>query len=84
MTITNEAFTKKLNECYALHEKLFLGLEEYRKKLGALEEFAEKPETKAMLSISHHYILNGLSNALYSQREALIRASLKEKEKNPE
>lgn len=79
--MTTQEFSKKAFECFELHEKLYLGLEEYRMKLGALESYADKPETKAMLSIAHHFILNGLSNALYAQREALIRAIGMEKEK---
>lgn len=80
VSMTNDKFTEQANKIYDLHTELIVDLEKYRQELGKLEGFANNNATKEVLSISHHFLMNGLQNSLYAQREAVIRAMRLEKE----
>jgi hypothetical protein len=74
MTNNNKSFNEQASDLYDRHTKLVVALEEYRKALGNLEFEATTEEAKGILSIAHHFLMNGLQNSLYAQREAIIRA----------
>lgn len=83
MSIDKNTFAKKSAESRKKHYEIVRSIEEYRAMLGDLEKIAngdysnpQKTIPGELVSLSHHFILNGLLNQLNAIAEGVRRADM--------
>lgn len=82
--IDKKAFTEKAAQARDKHFEIIKHIEEYRYILGDLETIAngssastKKTIPGELVSLSHHFILNGLLNTLNAVAEGVRRAQMR-------